>query len=189
MKITARIVLLLLASMTGAACSTTKAATPVERPVLDVPPVPHRIVEPVPLPEPERPAPVADLPPAQPAGGNARQKPAAATAKPDPKAEAPPVEPQPAPAVPPTVPPLRTTGTPDAGEATRRIGEILARAQAILNNTHYQALSDERRGLYRNAQLLISQTQDAINNSNFEFATNLAEKAERLARELSGRIR
>jgi hypothetical protein len=189
MKITARIVVLLLASMAGAACSTTRAATPVERPVLDVPPVPHRIVEPVPLPEPEKPAPVADLPPAPPAGGNARQKPAATTAKPDPKAEAPPAEPPATAPAPPTVPPLRTIGTPDAREATRRIGEIIARAQEILDNTHYQPLSDERRGLYRNAQLLISQTKDAISNSNFEFATNLAEKAERLARELSGRLR
>ncbi|CAN5643752.1 hypothetical protein BH23ACI1_BH23ACI1_20680 [soil metagenome] len=175
-----------LASVAAASCSTARAAAPVERPALHVPPVPPRIVEPVALPAPPAPAPdpVADLPP--PAAG-ARSKPVAPPSKPDPKAEVQPEPATPPPPAQPAVPPLRTPGTPDAREATRRIVEISARAQAILNITDYQALNPERKAHYQHTQLLISQADDAIKAANFEFARNLAEKAERLAKELQSR--
>jgi hypothetical protein len=176
-----RAALLILVSLTGAACSTAGAiAPPVERPALDVPPVPPRLVEPVPLPPPPGPEPVPELPPQS--TTKPTTKPAVGTAKPDPKVEPPPVEPPP---VPPT-PPLRTPGTPDAAEATRRIREISARAQSILDTTDYQQLNQERQAQYQNAKLLINQSEEAIKASNFEFARNLAEKAERLAKELRG---
>lgn len=176
--------LIIIVSLTGAACSTARAvAPPVERPVLEVPPVPPRLVEPVPLPPPPGPEPVPELPPASPTKPNA--KPAGSTAKPENKPETQPVEPPP---VPPT-PPLRTPGTPDAAEATRRIREISARAQSILDNTDYQLLNQERQAQYQNAKLLINQSEEAIKAANFEFARNLAEKAERLAKELKDRSR
>ncbi|HUG91782.1 MAG TPA: hypothetical protein VML55_13170 [Planctomycetaceae bacterium] len=177
------VALIAVASLAGAACTTARAvAPPIERPALDVPPVPPRLVEPVPLPPPPGPEPVGDLPPVSPTKPNA--KPAASAAKPDPKTEPSPVEPVPPPS---NTPPLRTPGTPDAGEATRRIREVSARAQGILEGTDYQLLNGERQAQYENAKRLISLSEDAIKASNFEFARNLAEKAERLAKELQGR--
>lgn len=180
------VALIAAVSLTGAACTTTRAvAPPIERPALDVPPVPPRLVEPVPLPPPSPPPgpePVGALPPASPAKTNA--KPLASAAKPDPKTEPLPVEPMPPPAA---APPLRSPGTPDADEATRRIREVSGRARSILETTHYQGLNAERQAQYQHAQHLINQSEEAIKAANFEFGRNLAEKAERLAKELQGR--
>jgi hypothetical protein len=170
----------------GAACATTQAAAPIERPALEVPPAPPRLVEPVVLPQPIGPEPVEDLPP--PVNTATRAKPSPTTAKPDPKTEPPPVDPPPAPpAVAPAVPPLRTPDSPRAAEATKRIYEITGRAAGLLNNTDFGQLSRPRQEQYLNAQLLINQAEAAIKAANFEFARNLAEKAERLAKELQGR--
>ena len=65
--------------------------------------------------------------------------------------------------------------------------QTFGRAQSILDGTHYQSLSPERQAQYENAKRLISLSEDAIKASNFEFARNLAEKAERLAKELQNR--
>ena len=179
------LIVIVLAAATGAACTTARAAVPVERPALDVPPVPPRMVEPVPLPQPLRPDRVGDLPAAP--AGKASAKPSTPTAKPDPKAETPPADPPATPETPPAVPPLRTPGTRDAQEATRLILEISARAQEIVDKTDAGSLSRERRAQFEHTKLLISQAADAIKAANFEFARNLAEKAERLAKELQGR--
>lgn len=172
-----------LAGLAAAGCGTVRAVAPppVEMPALQVPPVPSRLVEPVPLPPPPPPGPelVPDLPPP-----SEKPKPAAAAAKPDPKAETPPAEP-PAPVTP--APPLRRPGTPDADEATRAIREISRRAQVILANTDYGQLTPEQQAHYQQAQHLINQSEEAIKASNYEFGRNLAEKAERLAKELRGR--
>jgi hypothetical protein len=160
----------------------------VERPSLEVPPVPARVIEPAPLPSPPPgPEPVGDLPPASPT--KPKPQPPRDTAKPDPKVEAPPAEAAPPPAQPsaPAVPPLRTANTPDSNEATRQIRDINDRAMKTLNTLDYQNLSNERKAQWQNAKLLISQSEDALRASNFEFARNLAEKAERLAKELQGR--
>jgi hypothetical protein len=169
------------------ACGATHAAVPIERPALEVPPAPPRLVEPVPLPPPPGPERVPDLPPPSPAGAATKPKPAPTTTKPDPKTEAPPPDPPPPPAAQPSVPPLRTPDSPGAAEATRRIREITQRAEALLKAIDVQTLNRARREQYLNAQLLISQAEAAIKAANFEFARNLAEKAERLARELPGR--
>jgi hypothetical protein len=170
------------------ACGATHAAVPIERPALDVPPAPPRLVEPVPLPPPPGPELVGELPPPPPAGATTKPKPSTTTTKPDPKAETPPPDPPaPPPAAQPSVPPLRTPDSPGAAEATRRIREITQRAEALLKAIDVQTLNRARREQYLNAQLLISQAEAAIKAANFEFARNLAEKAERLARELPGR--
>jgi hypothetical protein len=185
MNILPALAIIALAAATGA-CATTHAAVPIERPPLEVPPAPARLVEPALLPQPAGPEPVGDLPPASSTG--AKPKPASSPAKPDPKSEPPPVDPPATPpAAQPPVPPLRTPDSPNAVEATRRIQEITARAEGILKVTDFGALSRARQEQYRNAQLLISQAEAAVKAANFEFARNLAEKAERLAKELQGR--
>ena len=45
----------------------------------------------------------------------------------------------------------------------------------------------ERRAQYDNVKMFISQAEDAIKAANFEFGRNMAEKAERLAKELRSR--
>jgi hypothetical protein len=180
----------LLLGLAAAGCATTQARAPVERPALDVPPVPARVIEPAPLP-PRGPEPVADLPPENPTT-NPRPRPQQPPRdpKPDPKVEAAPADP----AKPPTqtppaqapVPPLRTQATPDGAQAARQIQEINERALRTLNTLDYQKLSDERKAQWQNAKLLISQSEDALKAANLEFAKNLAEKAERLANELRG---
>jgi hypothetical protein len=180
---------LIAVAVLATACATTQAKMPVDHPPLEAPPVPARVIEAVPSPPP-MPEPVADLPAAP---ANSRQKPAGPprdTSKPDPKVETPPVEPPPPPVItPPAQPiaPLRTAGSPDAAQATRQIREIKDRAQKMLDTTDYRALNAEQRAQYDTAKRFISDVEDGIKASNFEFARGVAEKAERLARELQGR--
>lgn len=181
-----RIIILLFVALGASACATTQAAAPVERPALEVPPVPPRVIEPAPAPL-APPEPVPELPPAP-----AAPKPRPAqrdTAKPEPKPETPPVEPQPAapPAAQPAVPPLRTANSPDSAEATRQISDIRNRAKKLLEGTDYQKLSQEQQAQYDNAKRFIDEADEALKAKNFEFARGVAEKAERLARELQGR--
>jgi outer membrane biosynthesis protein TonB len=175
-------------SMAGAACVTTQAKAPVERPALDVPPVPPRVIDPAPTPPPPVPEPVADLP-APPAAARPRPQPQREPARSDPKPETPAVEPPQAtpPAQQSAVPPLRTGGSADAAQAARQIREIKDRAQKLLDTTDYRALTSEQRAQYDNAKRFIAEAEDALKAANFEFARGVAEKAERLARELQGR--
>lgn len=170
----------------GAACATTQAKAPLERPALEVPPVPARVIEQPPAPQPA-PEPVPELPTAAP---NPRPRaPQRDVNKPEPKPEAPPVEPPqttPPPAQPP-VPPLRTAALPDSAETSRQITDIRNRAQKLLDATDYQKLKPEQQAQYNNAKRFIDETDEALKTKNFEFAKGVAEKAERLARELQGR--
>jgi hypothetical protein len=179
-------IILLLAALGASACATTQASAPVERPALEVPPVPPRVIEPAPAPL-AAPDPVAELPPA-PAPPKPRP-PQRDTTKPDPKPEVPAVEPPPStpPAAQPPVPPLRTASSPDSAEATRQISDIRNRAKKLLEGTDYQKLSQEQQAQYDNAKRFIDEADEALKAKNFEFARGVAEKAERLARELQGR--
>lgn len=180
-------IVLLFVAMGAAACATTQAKTVVDRPALEVPPVPPRVIEPAPAP-PEAPEPVPELPPA-PASPRPRPPQRDAT-KPEPKPEIPPVEPQPTTPPPPTqpaVPPLRTGSSPDGAEATRIITEIRNRAQNLLDGTDYRKLTREQQAQYDNAKRFIEEADEALKDKNFEFARGVAEKAEKLARELQGR--
>ena len=62
MKLLRTALLIGSSALAGAACTTTRAATPIERPALEVPPPPPRVI--VPLPPPDQPylEPVAELP-------------------------------------------------------------------------------------------------------------------------------
>ena len=188
-----RIPLVVLATALAAACSTARAAAPIERPALEVPPPPPRVIIPLPPPEMPSPEPVGDLPAN--ANGSAPQRPRpqrdrSDSQKPaDPKPEAPPVEQQPPPAVPPPAPSpqLRMPETANAAQLGGQIRETIDRARAILGKTDYGPLSEARKKNYTNAQLFAQQAEEALKASNLVAAKELAEKAERLAKELQGR--
>ena len=175
----------------SAACASAQAKSPADRPNLEVPQVPPRVIEPrvVEPPPPEQPVeelpPVAQMPPQK-----RPTPPPRDTAKVEPK----PVEPalateQPAASTPvaPPVPQLRTPGTADGAEATRQIHDVIERAKKGLGSIDPNRLSTERRQQYEQAKLMVTQSEDALKAANFEFARNLAEKADRLAKELQSR--
>lgn len=171
----------------SAACASAQAKTPPARPNLEVPPAPPKVIEATPPPETPLPEPVSDLPAATPT--TPRPKPAAReTAKPEAKpAEPPPAEPPPAapPAVA-TVPPLRTPGTADGAGASRQVRDILDRAKKTLGSIDYQRLNTARRGEYDRANLMIKEAEEAVKAEKFDYAKNLAEKADQIAKELQG---
>ena len=146
------------------ACASAQAKSPADRPALEVPPVPPRVIEAKPLearpPEPVEPLPpVAQLPP--------RPRPAPReTAKVEPKPQEPPHSAdQPVASVAPPAPPLpqlRTPGTVDGPEAMRQVTEIIARARRGLNSIHYGMLSVERRNQYDSAKLMVAESENAL---------------------------
>lgn len=172
----------------GAACASAQAKSPADRPALEVPPVPPRVIEAKPL-ETALPQPVEELPPV--AQLPPRPRPAAReTARVEPKPAEPPPADQALPAVTPpapAVPQLRTPGTVDGAEATRQVGEVIERARRALNAIDYRRLTSERKSQYNSAKLMVTESENALKKSDFEFARNLAEKADRLAKELTGR--
>lgn len=188
--------LLLLIAAAGlaasGACASVQAKTPADRPNLEVPPMPPRVIE-AKLQEPPPPKPVEELPPVVSLPPKPRTPPPRDTAKPDPKPPDPaPTTEQPAASVAPVtapVPQLRTPGTVDGAEAARQIHDVIERAKRGLGAIDYGRLSTERRSQYDSAKLMVTQSEDELKkpNSNFEFARNLAEKADRLAKELQGR--
>ena len=61
------------------------------------------------------------------------------------------------------------------------------RAAADLNRVHYQALGDDRKINYEEAKVYLKQAEDALRDKNLLFARTVADKAERIAAQLSGR--
>ena len=182
-----RYALLMLLGASAAGCASAQAKAAPDRPALEVPPPPPRVIETVTVTDPPVPDRVGDLP-AAPATPRPRPTPPSReTAKPDPKPEpaTEPAPPSPAPAAPP-VPQLRTPGTSDT-EASRQVREVIDRAKKSLSSVNYQRLTHELRAQYDSAKLMLTQSEDALKSTNFEFARNLADKADRIAKELQGR--
>ena len=191
--------LLLAAGLLASACATTRAAAPVERPPLDVPPVPPRVVEASPVPDLGNPEPVPDLPPERPASPPATSKPRASNSRDNSrdtqKPEVKPVEPVPQVEQPPAAPPqaaappptIRTPATADTAASERQIRDIMQRAQVGLGNVDFDRLSPPRKKAYNEAKDFIGLAEAALKASNFEQAKDLAGKAEKLANELQGR--
>ena len=188
MKKSALFCLLLGCAMVGgSACRTARAATPVERPNLDVPPPPPRVIEPAPAIEPAPPDPVSELPPT-PTGGAPRPRPPRdpATPKPELKPEAQP-DPQPVPPIAAAPPPqLRAPGMSSGPETAGEIRGILDRASGMLNKIDYAKLTKTRQASYDTAKRFHAEGEKELKAANFVLAKELAEKAERLARELQG---
>ena len=177
---------LLLIVGASAGCKTVRAETPIERPTLEVPPPPARVIDPVLAegPPPDTPIEPVAHPPA-PAGKP--RPPQVQAPKPEAKPETPP-DPPPA-ATPPPVqtPELRTPGLSSGPEASRQIRAALDRTANLLRNTNYQALSGERRNSYDTAMRFMQEGEKELKANNFVLAKEHADKAERLAKELSGR--
>jgi hypothetical protein len=184
------LVLLVGAAMPIAGCATMKAKAPTERPTLEVPVPPGRVIEPMPRHEPATPEPVGDLPAAAPANPRPNSKPPVREpARSDPKPpETPVVETAPPPATPPApAVQLRTPGSPDSAEAARQVRDILDSATKTLNSIDVKRFSKAKREQYNQARLLLTQSEDALKGSNFDNARKLAVKAEDIAKELQGR--
>ncbi len=186
-------VLLLLGAVASGCSVPLRSQAPIERPALDVPPAPPRVIDPAPVPEVAQLEPVSDLPPPPADPRPVRRSPkdinSRDTQKPEPKPEAPPVADPASSAVPAqTTPPvLRTPATADTAAADRRIRDILGRAQVVLLNVDYQKLNEQRKGAYDQAKSSIEEAETALKESNFELAEQMAEKADKLAKELQGR--
>lgn len=178
------LLLLVLAPLAG--CATTQAKPPAERPNLEVPPPPPRLVEPKTTSEAPPPDPVGELPTSPAAPRPRPATPQKEPAKPEPPKTEPVVE-SPAAVPPPVAPPLPQLRTPTSPDTARQVRESIDRANGTLSSIDYRVLSNERKAQYDNAKLLIKQAEDAVKASNFDFAKNLADKAERIARELQGR--
>jgi hypothetical protein len=170
----------------GSACTTVRAAKPIERPALEVPPPPPRVIAPLPLPDLPVIEPVMELPtnnkPESPRSRAQRER---NEPKPEPKPETPPVEPPAAAAPAPAAPVLRTAEGSDATQ--NQIRAAINNARSILDKTNYPALKNELKNAYDQAQLFAKQADDALTAKNFVYAKELAEKAERLAKELQSR--
>jgi hypothetical protein len=180
--------LVILAGAASTACATANARTPPDRPTLEVPAPPAKVIDPPPQPEPAPPDPVPELPPATPTNSRPARPPTRDPARTDPKPEAPAAEAAPPPVTPVTPPPqLRTAGTPDASEAAKQVQVIIDRASKAIKSVNAQHFPKQRRAVYDNAVLLLAQAEDALKKSDFENAKKLAEKVETTAKELQGR--
>jgi hypothetical protein len=182
--------LLGLSLLSVSGCRSVRAATPVERPNLEVPPPPQRIIEPSPPAEPPQPEPVGELPPPPGSATTSRPRPQrdpAAPTKPETKPETPP---DPAPVPPPPANPtqLRAPGMGSGPETAAEIRGILDRANAILNTRiDYQRLTAPQKTSYDTAKRFAAEGEKELKAANHVLAKELAEKAERLAKELQGR--
>lgn len=181
-------VILLLLAAGGAACRTARAAAPVDRPILEVPPPPPRLIEPPPPLDSPAPEPLTELPASTPTGGASRPRPVRdpGTAKPEVKPETPP-EAVPA-ATPPASPPqLRAPGLASGPETAGEIRAILDRAATTLNKIDYRKLSKAQQTNYDTAKRFGDEGEKELKAANYVLAKELAEKSERLAKELQVR--
>jgi len=173
-----------------AACASAAAKAAPDRPTLEVPPAPTKVVEASPRIEEQPIDPVPDISATAPTNTHTA-KPAATRepARTDPKPEATPATETPAPPVAPVSPPpqLRPGNTPDPSEAARQAQNSIDHARQSLNALNATQFPKGRRVIYDNAQLMLTQAEDALKKSDFENAKKLAEKVELTAKELQGR--
>lgn len=184
--------LVALSLLAGGCARKVVAAAPPPVP-LAVPSVPPRIVGPVVVPE-ERPQPVAEAPsapaerpaprPARLANRPPEAPPEAAVEDPQrPRVEG--AEPAAAAATP--GPLLRTRETANDVEATKKVQEVLRRAEQNLAKVNYRTLSANGRNQADTARRFITQAGDALERRQLVFALSLADKAEQLSTSLANR--
>jgi hypothetical protein len=187
--------LALVIGVLGPACAKKQVVVVAEPPPLAVPVVPPRLVGPVQVAQ-EAPPPVEDTP--EPAPRTAPRPPRVTRGASDPPAprpadtpgtEAPKPEPVEGPPASGENPPslLRTAETADDREATRRVKEILGRAESNLAKVNYKGLSSTARMQHDQATRFIAQAEDALRVRSFTFARELANKAEVLSGSLVNR--
>jgi hypothetical protein len=185
------LLLIVTVAVSIAGCASSRAQILEDQPTLVVPPVPPRSIEPQPTAELPQVETVVDFPPA-PSTTTNKPTPRAANRPPEPKQEpkpeAPPDTAVPAVPNPPPVAPLRTATTPSGPEAARQIRETLDRVSTTLSTRiDFQKLSDDGKANYNSAKAWIEQAAEALKKDDLSLAKNLAERAENIARQLSGR--
>jgi hypothetical protein len=186
-----RSALLVAVATAGGACATTRAEVPRERPALDVPMPPPRVIEPLPVPDPPPVQPVGELP-----GGSTPAPPRPRPQRPpennNSKSESKPEEPKqaetPPPANPPPVPQLSIPEAVDASKLTGQIRGTIERTRAALERIDYGPLSDTRKKTYNEVKLFADQAEAELKLNNLLVAKELADKAERLVKDLQGRV-
>ncbi|MGE5813978.1 MAG: hypothetical protein ACM36C_05790 [Acidobacteriota bacterium] len=173
---------------------TTKAATAKDEPLV-VPPAPPRVIAPIPEPDDQsvtesEPEPVPQLP------RQTRTTPRENAPRTEPKppqqdvpgpteAEAKPPAPAPAPTTP--APELRTIDAADPALATKKVRDTMESAGRTLAQIDYGKLPKPSQLQYDMAKRFIEQSEEALKAKNFTAAQLMAEKAQTIARELSGR--
>jgi hypothetical protein len=179
--------LLMMVVAVAAACSSAKGPVRVDdTPALVVPPVPPRVIEPIPSTQPQEIEPVAELPPPPESAPPKRPARDRAAEKPEPKPETP-VETGAGANPPPPVPPLRTASSPVPEVATREVREVLERARKMLESIDTNQLSQDRKDNHKAAWNFIGEADAALKANNYVQAKALADRAENLARALTGR--
>jgi len=180
--------LLVLVGAASAACASATAKAAPDRPALEVPAPPAKVVEPPQQPEPS-PAPVPDLPPPQPANSKPSRPPTRETAKPDPKQEAAATTETTAAPVAPVPPPpqLRPGNTPDPSEAAKQAQIAVERSRQVLGSLNAKQVPRAKRAVFDDAHRMQTLAEEALKKSDFENAKKLAEKVESTARELGAR--
>jgi hypothetical protein len=172
-------------------CMRAQARVIPELPPLDVPAPPPRIVEavvPEPPPLPAEPQEELPVDPPRPRAQTPAQR--TETPKPEPPRVETPPPPEPPRAAEESKQPQGTLQTSPAGsevQLERTIKDLLGRAMANLSRVDYAGLNADARTQYDQARRFISQAQDAVREKNLVFAQNLADKANTLAAQLSGR--
>ena len=189
--------LVALAALWGSGCASAAAKAPADRPALNVPAPPPRVLEPPaeldPEPVGELPSPPTTTPTAsRPNRQRESKNNTASETKPEVKPEAKPAEvtpPVPEPTPPPAAPPaqLRTPQTADPSGAAKSVQATIDRARASLSSINFGAQSDERKKAYNDVKRFIDQAESAVKQGNFVFGQAVATKAETLARELAGK--
>jgi hypothetical protein len=80
---------------------------------------------------------------------------------------------------------LRVASAPADADAERKIGDLLRRANTSLNNVYYQGLSIGKKEIYDLAKASIKDGEQALKERNFIYAETLADKAVKLAADLT----
>jgi hypothetical protein len=82
---------------------------------------------------------------------------------------------------------LQTTPAEREVQVEKGTRDMLARALSDLNRIDYSLLKAGARAQYDQARRFISQAEDALQKRNLVFASNLADKASKVAAQLAGR--
>ena len=174
-----------ISAASAAGCAKARAATVPDGPPLAMPLPPPRVFVPIEQEEPLAAGPVApETPPAEaPTVPPSRPPRRASTA---PQGEKPEPAPQPAPPAPEPQRELRAAAAPADAEAERKIRTLLSAASKTLGNVDYQKLTIAGREQYDQAKSFGEQANEALSQRNYVFAETLADKAAKLATELSG---
>lgn len=172
------------AAFAAGGCAKARAQTVPDGPPLAMPPPPSRVFAPL-EEEPLVSSPVAEAPAATPAPRVATPPPAKRPTPPEPeKAAAPAPAPAPAAEQPRE---LRAASLPADPELERRITQIFQNALRDLKGVDYGKLTRGGKEQYDQAKGFAEEAEKALRERNFVYAQTAADKAAKLASELSGR--